>query len=115
MVWIRGISHNIGVLGIDVAEMSNGFKPRHFDHWGGLVGLLRQYMYVLPKDCPFGHEAFAYRFSIRPSGSTPMDGREKSEVEQFGGFDIKELKNPGAPSNWLPQAREEVLITKKEQ
>jgi len=94
-----GMIHNIEVLGIDVAKVNAmALSHGHFDHWGGLVGLLRQYGNRIPKGIPLyvGHEAFAHRFSIRPSDNTPMDiGQlKKSEIEQFGVVDIKELKEP---------------------
>jgi len=94
-----GMSHNIEVLGIDVSRVgAMALSHGHFDHWGGLTGFLRQYGGRIPKGIPLyiGHEAFAHRFSIRPSDSKPMDigALDKSEIEELGLVNIKELKQP---------------------
>jgi len=94
-----GMSHNIDVLGIDVGKISAmALSHGHFDHWGGLTGFLRHYGNRIPKGTPIyiGHEAFAHRFSIRPSDNTPLDigALERTEIEGFGVVDIRELKEP---------------------
>lgn len=92
-----GMSHNIEVLGIDVSKVrAMVLSHGHFDHWGGLKEFIRQYGSRIPKGTPLyiGHEAFAHRFSIRPSDNTPLDiGKlERTDIEGFGVVDIRELK-----------------------
>lgn len=96
---LMGMTHNIEVLGIDVARVNAmALSHGHFDHWGGLTEFLRRYGDRIPKGTPLyiGQETFARRFSIRPSDNEPMDiGKlERAEIDKFGVVDIRELTEP---------------------
>ncbi|OPY66246.1 MAG: Metallo-beta-lactamase superfamily protein [Syntrophorhabdus sp. PtaU1.Bin002] len=92
-----GMAHNTDVLGIDIGKISVlALSHGHFDHWGGLAGFLKQHGSHIPKGIPLyvGPEAFARRFSLRPSDEKPQDigALDRTELEKLGIVEIIETK-----------------------
>lgn len=94
-----GMSHNVAVLGIDVGKISAmALSHGHFDHWGGLIGFLKQYRNSIPKGIPLyvGEETFSRRFAVRPSDKEPQDigALDRKEIEKLGFVEIREKREP---------------------
>jgi 7,8-dihydropterin-6-yl-methyl-4-(beta-D-ribofuranosyl)aminobenzene 5'-phosphate synthase len=94
-----GMSHNVEVLGIDVDKVSAmALSHGHFDHWGGLTGFLKKYGNRIPKGTPFfvGEEAFAHRFSLRPSDKalTDIGALKRNRIEKPDVVEIIEVREP---------------------
>jgi 7,8-dihydropterin-6-yl-methyl-4-(beta-D-ribofuranosyl)aminobenzene 5'-phosphate synthase len=80
------ITHNFRMLGldasgIDVLALSHG----HWDHWGGLTGLLRSYRRVMKKDLTFygGEDHFLPRFTQRGADRISMGRLYREEIERY--------------------------------
>jgi len=94
-----GVVRNIDLLRIDMGRvMAFGLSHGHFDHWGGLMGVLRHYVSKVTRGTPLyvGEEAFAGRYAVNPSGPEPRDlGRlERDYIERLGMVKIIEIKDP---------------------
>ena len=93
-----GIIGNMELLEIDMGRvMAFGLSHGHFDHWGGLIGLLRHDASKIIKGTPLyvGEETFAHRYSIRPSDPEPQDlGQLNNYIDRLGIVKIVEIKEP---------------------
>lgn len=95
----QGVINNMGLLDIDLGRVDAlGLSHGHFDHWGGLTGILRQNRSKMRKGIPLyvGDETFAHRFSLRPGTREPQDIGQlrREEVEEFGTVKIVEVRDP---------------------
>jgi len=95
----HGVINNMGLLDVDLSRVDAlGLSHGHFDHWGGLAGILKQNRSKMRKDTPLyvGDETFAHRFSIRPGTHEPIDIGQlrREEVESFGTVNIVGISNP---------------------
>jgi len=79
-------AHNFRALGldaavIDVLALSHG----HWDHWGGLGGLLRAYRRVMKKHLTFygGEDHFLPRFTQRGTDRISMGRLHRDEIERY--------------------------------
>jgi 7,8-dihydropterin-6-yl-methyl-4-(beta-D-ribofuranosyl)aminobenzene 5'-phosphate synthase len=80
------ITHNFRVLGldpgtIDALALSHG----HWDHWGGLAGLLRTYRRAMKKRLTFyaGEDHFLTRFNQRGTDRVCMGRLHRDEIERY--------------------------------
>ena len=80
------ITHNFRVLGldpgtIDALALSHG----HWDHWGGLAGLLRTYRRAMKKRLTFyaGEDHFLTRFNQRGADRVCMGRLHRDEIERY--------------------------------
>ncbi|MBA4418873.1 MAG: MBL fold metallo-hydrolase [Syntrophus sp. (in: bacteria)] len=94
-----GIIKNMDLLEIDMGKvMAFGLSHGHFDHWGGLMGILRHNASKITRGTPLyaGEEAFAHRYSIRPSIPEPLDiGQlQRGYIERLGILKVVEIKDP---------------------
>jgi 7,8-dihydropterin-6-yl-methyl-4-(beta-D-ribofuranosyl)aminobenzene 5'-phosphate synthase len=93
-----GIIRNMDFLKIDVGRvLAFGLSHGHFDHWGGLMGFLRHNASKITKGTPLyvGEEAFAHRYSLRPSDTEPQDiGQLTSYIDRLGIVKIIEITDP---------------------
>lgn len=94
-----GMINNMELLEIDLSRTKAfGLSHGHFDHWGGLLKILKHNKLKIRRNTPLytGKEAFFRRFSIRPSESEPTDiGRlNKREIEELGILNIIEVNEP---------------------
>ncbi|HAR94512.1 MAG TPA: hypothetical protein DCR97_00890 [Deltaproteobacteria bacterium] len=95
----RGVANNMALLDIDLARVrAFGLSHGHFDHWGGLLEILRTNGSKIPKGIPFyvGQEVFAHRLSRTPDGGRLRDlGRlDRTEISQMGLAEIVEVSEP---------------------
>jgi len=91
-----GVLNNMKLLGIDIADANAiGLSHGHYDHWGGLVEILRKNLSKIKKKIPLyvGNEAFEHRFSQRPGDTKPHDiGQlKRDEIEGLGIIKIVEV------------------------
>lgn len=95
----QGVMNNMALLGIDLARTTAfGLSHGHFDHWGGLTGILRDNRSRIAKETPLyvGEEVFAHRHS-QPPGSTELRdlGRlDREQIEQLRIVDVVETLHP---------------------
>jgi 7,8-dihydropterin-6-yl-methyl-4-(beta-D-ribofuranosyl)aminobenzene 5'-phosphate synthase len=99
---------NMWLLGIDAGKVNTfGLSHGHFDHWGGLLGILKHHSTKITKGIPLyvGGETFAHRYSVNLSTSVQTDiGQlKKKEIESLNVVEIKEIKEPteAIPGCWL--------------
>jgi len=78
--------HNFRALGldpsnIDLLALSHG----HWDHWGGLSGLLRTYRRAMRKDLTFygGEDHYLPRFTQRGADRVSMGRLHRDEIERY--------------------------------
>jgi 7,8-dihydropterin-6-yl-methyl-4-(beta-D-ribofuranosyl)aminobenzene 5'-phosphate synthase len=91
--------NNLLLLGVDVAATRGlSLSHGHFDHWGGLIDLLKMYGHSIRAGTPFfaGEEAFAHRFSLRPSGDDLYDlgSLDRKEIESSEKITVIDVKDP---------------------
>jgi len=91
--------NNMKLLKIDVKKVKSFILSHgHFDHWGGLLGLLEENKDKLKRTTPLyvGHETFARRYSINPKTSEKTDLKQlkRQEIERFGVINIVEITEP---------------------
>ncbi len=93
-----GVLNNIGLLNIDLARLDAlGLSHGHFDHWGALLGILREHRSTMPKDTPLyvGQEAFSHRYALPSPEEEPRDlGRLDREAIEGLGVKIIEIGEP---------------------
>ncbi len=93
-----GINRNMDLLEIDMRRvMAFGLSHGHFDHWGGLIGLLRHNASRILKGTPLyvGEEAFAHRYLLSPSDFEPRDiGQLNNYIDRLGVVQVIEIKKP---------------------
>jgi 7,8-dihydropterin-6-yl-methyl-4-(beta-D-ribofuranosyl)aminobenzene 5'-phosphate synthase len=94
-----GVLRNIKLLGIDLRRVDAlGLSHGHFDHWGGLIGILKRNRTKIRRGTPLylGAEAFAHRYSLRPSDNVPQDlGRlDRRKIENLDVVRIAEVTKP---------------------
>ena len=114
------LMNNIEVLGIDVSNLrAFSLSHGHFDHWGGLVPFLTTYSSHIKAGTPLyvGEEAFAHRFSLRPSGDDLHDlgSLDREGIESLEKIDIINVKEPTEiiPGAWLTGSIERVTTYEK--
>lgn len=100
----RGVSNNIKVLGLDLKQIeAMGLSHGHFDHFGSLLGFLKEHQSEIKKGIPFyvGEEAFSQRFVNLPEGPfLPRKGMldlgqlKKEELEALQIVKVVEVKEP---------------------
>lgn len=78
--------HNFRALGldpssIDLLALSHG----HWDHWGGLSGLLRTYRRAMRKDLAFygGEDHYLPRFTQRGADRVSLGRLHRDEIERY--------------------------------
>ncbi|MBZ5590191.1 MAG: MBL fold metallo-hydrolase [Acidobacteriia bacterium] len=95
----RAVKANMDLLGLDVGKaVAFGLSHGHFDHWSGLLDIVRLNQEKIPKGTPLfvGGEAFDRRFAIVPGTKKMLDiGRlNRAEVEALGLLQVTEVKSP---------------------
>jgi 7,8-dihydropterin-6-yl-methyl-4-(beta-D-ribofuranosyl)aminobenzene 5'-phosphate synthase len=94
-----GVANNlrllhIGLDGIDAFGLSHG----HFDHWGGLLGILEENVDSIRKGTPFyvGKDVFAHRFARRSGSDSLWDLGllDRNTIEDLGVLKIVEVDEP---------------------
>lgn len=92
------VMNNLVLLGINVAGLQAFcLSHGHFDHWGGLAGLLKAYCHTMPADTPLyvGDEVFAQRFSQRPSEDIhDLGSLNREAIEGLKKIAIIDVKGP---------------------
>jgi 7,8-dihydropterin-6-yl-methyl-4-(beta-D-ribofuranosyl)aminobenzene 5'-phosphate synthase len=93
-----GVMNNVTLLGLDLGKTNAfGLSHGHFDHFMGVVSILKQNQSRIVGGTPFyvGEEAFARRYSLRPGTTEAMDLGQlrKEDLEAFG-LKVVEVKNP---------------------
>jgi len=95
-----GVINNIKIIGLNLSMLeAMALSHGHFDHWGGLRGLLSLIdTSNHGKEIPFfvGKNCFSRRFSIRPGSKDLIDlGKLKREdIEKAGRFRVIESDKP---------------------
>ena len=89
------LTHNFRALGldasaIDVLALSHG----HWDHWGGLAGMLRTYRRAMKRDLTFygGEDHFLARFNQRGADRVNMGRLHRDEIERATGHRLRVVK-----------------------
>ena len=95
----RGIINNMELLGIDPGKVDAfGLSHGDFDHWSGLIGVLKNSTQKIPQNTPLylGEDTFAHRYSIRPGSQDLIDLSElkKEEIESTGIVRVVEVAEP---------------------
>ncbi len=91
-----GAARNAELLALPVETVEAlALSHGHFDHWGGLTGLLKAFRGRLRPDIPLflGRDAFVRRFSHRPGEAAPHDiGRlDAGELEAAAKIRVREI------------------------
>lgn len=94
-----GVMNNMRLLGVDAGRVSAfGLSHGHFDHFGGLLEIIRQYRPRIRKGAPLfvGEDACAHRFHLRPSGGDMVDLKwlNAQEISQLSCVEIMEIRQP---------------------
>lgn len=102
----RGVINNMALLHIDLAEVKAfGLSHGHFDHWGGLLEVLRSNRPLIAGGTPLyvGEEVSAQRFGRTPNSSELRDlsRLDLRRIEQLGIVEIVQIHDrhelvPGA-------------------
>ena len=94
----RGVLNNMRLLNINPGSIDAlGLSHGHFDHWGGLVDILKERFPVNPGKTPLyvGKEAFAHRYARPPGNDEPRDlGRLDREAIESLKVSIVEVDEP---------------------
>jgi 7,8-dihydropterin-6-yl-methyl-4-(beta-D-ribofuranosyl)aminobenzene 5'-phosphate synthase len=95
----KGVLNNMALLSIDFEKIAAfGLSHGHFDHWGGLLEILRANQSKIAKTIPLyvGEEVFSHRSSRSVEGKGLRDlGRlDRTEIERRGLMEIVEIKGP---------------------
>lgn len=93
-----GVMSNMRLLDIDFGRLDAlALSHGHFDHWGGLVAILKQNACLIHRDMPLyvGKEAFAHRFTLRlPGVLTDIGKLDQRKLEQTERVKIAEIDRP---------------------
>jgi 7,8-dihydropterin-6-yl-methyl-4-(beta-D-ribofuranosyl)aminobenzene 5'-phosphate synthase len=95
----RSIMSNMALLDIDLEKAGAlGLSHGHFDHWGGLLDILKRNRSKIAVGTPLylGIEAFAQRYSGRFSMEDPayLGQLDREEIESLGTVKIVEIREP---------------------
>jgi 7,8-dihydropterin-6-yl-methyl-4-(beta-D-ribofuranosyl)aminobenzene 5'-phosphate synthase len=80
------ITHNFRVLGLDAGSIDLlALSHGHYDHWGGLGGLLRTYRRSMKKTMTFytGEDHFLPRWTQRGTDRVSMGRLHRDEIERY--------------------------------
>jgi 7,8-dihydropterin-6-yl-methyl-4-(beta-D-ribofuranosyl)aminobenzene 5'-phosphate synthase len=108
-----GVLNNLKLLDIDLSVVDAlGLSHGHFDHWGGLTGILKESRSRMRHGTPLyvGEDAFAHRYTLRAEGAlTDIGALDRAEVEGIG-VRIIEVDKPTeiAPGVYLSGSIERV-------
>lgn len=103
----QGVIKNMDLLDIDLRKIKAfGLSHGHFDHWKGLVDVLKHNRSKIPRNTPLyiGGETFAHRYSVDPSGNVLDLGQlKRKDIEDLGVVKIMEISEPteAVPGCWL--------------
>ncbi len=93
-----GVLNNMRLLNINLRKIDAlGLSHGHFDHWGALMGILKEHRSVMPRDTPLyvGEEAFAHRYALLAPKNELRDlGRLDREAIESLGVKIREVEEP---------------------
>jgi 7,8-dihydropterin-6-yl-methyl-4-(beta-D-ribofuranosyl)aminobenzene 5'-phosphate synthase len=99
----HGVGKNMELLNIDMKKVEAlGLSHGHFDHWGGLIAILRSCRANIRQGIPLyvGEEAFCQRFANLPAGAFEVSGMidleqlRRDEIEGLDVAKIVEIKDP---------------------
>ena len=94
---LQGVTRNMEELKLDLAKVEAlGLSHGHWDHWGNLIGILKNHRGQLRDAMPLyvGEEAFAHRFGKRADGLSDLEDLRKDEIEKLGFVKILEVRDP---------------------
>jgi len=80
------ITHNFRALGLDAGSIDLlALSHGHYDHWGGLGGLLRTYRRSMKKTMTFytGEDHFLPRWTQRGTDRVSMGRLHRDEIERY--------------------------------
>ncbi len=94
----EGVMGNTRLLGLDLAKATAfSLSHGHFDHYQGVLAILRGVNARLPARTPFfvGEEAFAHRYSLRAGSDETQDlGQLRKEEIEALGLEVFEVTEP---------------------
>lgn len=99
-----GVLNNMKLLDIDLRKVNAfGLSHGHFDHWGAMIRILKRSRAQIPRGTPLylGTDAFAHRYSLRPSDNVAQDlGRlDRKKIE---GLDLVRIAEITRPAEVIP-------------
>lgn len=95
---LQGVTRNIDELKLDLTKIEAlGLSHGHWDHWGNLLGMLKNRKGELREGIPLyvGEEAFAHRFSKRADGLSDLELRQHRDYRRERGEPVRHRNRLG--------------------